>query len=41
MDPYENDTFKFDPADITLVFNVLENTFELTQGGMKLIFKRE
>jgi CubicO group peptidase (beta-lactamase class C family) len=41
MVSYENHTFKFDPADITLVFNVDEKTFELTQGGMKLVFTRE
>lgn len=41
MDAYENDTFKFDPAGIKLIFNVKENTFELNQGGMKIIFKKE
>ncbi|GGD30761.1 serine hydrolase domain-containing protein [Flavobacterium orientale] len=41
LDAYENDTFKFDPADITMVFNVKENTFELNQRGMKIVLKRE
>lgn len=41
MDAYENDTFKFEPADITLIFNVKEQMFERYQRGGKLVFKRE
>ncbi len=41
MDAYENDTFKFEHADIKLIFNVEEKTFEFNQGLMKLIFKKE
>ncbi len=41
MDAYENDTFKFEPADIKIIFNVKEGTFELNQSGMKISFKKE
>lgn len=41
LDAFENHTFKFDPADIKLVFKVEENSMELTQGGMNLVFKKE
>lgn len=41
MEAYENDTFKFKPSDITLIFNLEENTFELNQGAIKLVFKKE
>ncbi|MDY3319573.1 DUF3471 domain-containing protein, partial [Riemerella anatipestifer] len=38
---YEDDTFTFGPADIKVIFNIKDNTFELQQGGMKIIFKKE
>lgn len=41
LEAYANDIFKFDPAGIQLQFNLDEGTFELTQGGMKMTFKRE
>lgn len=41
MDAYENDTFRFEPADIKLVFNVKENTFVLYEGEMRIVFKKE
>ncbi|MFW2137407.1 serine hydrolase domain-containing protein [Chryseobacterium sp. TY4] len=41
MDAYENDIFKFEPAGIKLIFNTKENSFELNQGNIKLVFKKE
>lgn len=41
MKSFENQTFKFEPAEIVLVFSVEEKTFEFTQGDMKLIFRKE
>jgi CubicO group peptidase (beta-lactamase class C family) len=41
LDAYENDTFKFEPAGIKMMFHVAENSFELNQGGMKITFKKE
>lgn len=41
MDSYENNIFKFEPADIILTFNPEDESFELSQGGIKLIFRKE
>lgn len=41
MDAYENDIFKFESAGIKLIFNTKENSFELNQGNIKLVFKKE
>lgn len=41
MDSCENHIFKFDPEDKKMVFNINDQTFELTQGVMKLVFKKE
>lgn len=41
MDAYENDVFKFEPADIVLTFNLEEKSFELSQGGIKFVFRKE
>ncbi len=41
MDAYENHIFKFEPADIVLTFNIEEKSFELAQGGIKFVFKKE
>lgn len=38
LDAYENNIFKFDQAGITMVFNPENNSFELSQGGMKITF---
>ena len=41
LEAYSNHLFKFDAADIKMVFNVEEESFELIQGGMKMVFKKE
>ncbi|WLD24264.1 serine hydrolase [Flavobacterium dauae] len=41
MDAYENNVFKFEPADIVLTFNLEEKNFELSQGGIKFVFRKE
>ncbi len=40
LEAFENHTFKFDPADITLIFTPEEGVLELLQGDKNLIFKR-
>ncbi|CEN45946.1 serine hydrolase [Capnocytophaga canis] len=40
LEAYENHTFKFEPADIKLIFNPDENVFEFRQGTMGFIFKK-
>ncbi|MDO5106627.1 serine hydrolase [Capnocytophaga sp.] len=40
LEAYENHTFKFEPANIKLIFNPDENVFELRQGSMGFIFKK-
>ncbi len=41
MDAYEDHTFKFDPANIKIVFDVEKKSFLLTQSGMKITFTKE
>ncbi len=41
MTAYENHTFTFDPANITLIFNPDEKTVHLKQGKMEVLFKKE
>jgi CubicO group peptidase (beta-lactamase class C family) len=41
LESYENDTFMYSPADIKMVFHVKEQTFELFQGGMRIVFKKQ
>ncbi len=41
MISYKDHTFKFEPANIKIVFNIAENNFEMTQSGMKVLLKKE
>ncbi|MCE1200907.1 MAG: beta-lactamase family protein [Bacteroidia bacterium] len=41
LDAFENHTFRFKPAGIKMVFNIEDKTFELNQGGMIILFKKE
>ncbi|SHH47930.1 serine hydrolase domain-containing protein [Winogradskyella jejuensis] len=41
LDNYANHTFKFDPAQISLVFNLEDDTIDFTQGGQSFMFKKE
>lgn len=41
MSAFENHTFTFEQANITLIFNPEEKTVLLKQGGMELVFTRE
>ncbi|WP_299114232.1 serine hydrolase [uncultured Winogradskyella sp.] len=41
LDSYANDTFKFEPARISLVFNLKENTIDFTQNGQSFVFQKE
>lgn len=41
LDAYEDHTFKFDPANIKIVFDVEKKSFLLTQSGMKITFTKE
>lgn len=41
MDAYENHIFKYEPAGIKLIFNPEEESFHLSQGGLRAIFKKE
>ncbi|TCK69022.1 CubicO group peptidase (beta-lactamase class C family) [Winogradskyella wandonensis] len=41
LDNYANHTFKFDPARISLVFNLEDDTIDFTQGGQSFVFKKE
>lgn len=40
LESFENHIFKFEPADIKLIFNPNEKTFELHQGATKFVFKK-
>ena len=41
LNAYKDHTFKFEPANIKIVFNVPENSFEMIQSGRGLLFKKE
>ncbi|QAA80728.1 class A beta-lactamase-related serine hydrolase [Aequorivita sp. H23M31] len=41
LDSYENNTFKYEMADIKIVFDLNENSFDFYQGKTHLIFKRQ
>ncbi|GGI57816.1 serine hydrolase domain-containing protein [Winogradskyella haliclonae] len=41
LDSYANHTFKFEPARISLVFNIDDNTIDFTQNGKSFVFQKE
>ena len=41
LDSYENDTFKFIPAGITMKFDLDQKRFTLLQGGGEFVFVKK
>jgi CubicO group peptidase (beta-lactamase class C family) len=41
LESYENHTFKFDPAQIKMIFNLDKKIMEFTQGANKITFSKE
>lgn len=41
LEPYENQIFKFDPADITITFSLEVNKFTIDQAGSKTVFLKQ
>lgn len=41
LDSYENNVFKFDPADIKIMFNLDKKSLELSQGGIRFVFEKK